>query len=55
MSPIDAAISDLASQDAPNIAATAKKYGINRSTLSRRWRGKTGSLKDHIDSISLLT
>ena len=52
---IDAAICDLESQDAPNITATAKRHNVDRSTLSRRWRGKTSSREDHIDSISLLT
>jgi hypothetical protein len=55
MRPIDAAISDLASQDVPNIRATAEKHHVNRSTLSRRWRRKTGSWEDHIDSMWLLT
>jgi hypothetical protein len=55
MGSIQDAISDLESQEFPNIAATAKKHHVNRSTLSRRWRGETGSLEDHIDSVSLLT
>ena len=55
MGSIDAAIDDLASQSAPNIAATATKHDVDRSTLSRRWRGKTGSREDHVDSMSLLT
>src|SRR4051812_2355000 len=55
MQPIDAAINDLASQEAPNIAATAKRHNVNRSTLSRRWRGKIGSWEDYVDSMSLLT
>jgi hypothetical protein len=25
---------------------TAEKYGVNRSTLGRRWRGRTGSRKE---------
>jgi hypothetical protein len=37
------AITDLQSQDRPNIAATARKYRIARETLSKRFRGKTGS------------
>ncbi|KIX04029.1 uncharacterized protein Z518_07582 [Rhinocladiella mackenziei CBS 650.93] len=45
----------VASQDAPNIAATAKRHNVDRSTLSRRWRRKTGSWEDHVDSMSLLT
>jgi AraC-like DNA-binding protein len=40
------AIDDLESQNRPNIAATAKKWKIDRSTLSRRFRGKTGSKEE---------
>ena len=36
------AIADLKSQDRPNIAATARKYQLDRTTLSRRFRGETG-------------
>ena len=43
---IQAAIADLESQDRPNIAATARKYGVARETLSKRFRGKTGSNRD---------
>ena len=39
---IEAAIEDLKSQDRPNIAETARKHNIDRSTLSRRFRGETG-------------
>jgi hypothetical protein len=28
---------------------TAEKYGVNRSTLGRRWRGRTGSRKEGYD------
>jgi hypothetical protein len=37
------AIADLDSQLLPNYNATAKKYGLNRSTLSRRHQGKQQS------------
>jgi hypothetical protein len=40
------AIADLRTQDCPNIAATAKKYKLDRSTLSRRFRGEIGTIKD---------
>jgi hypothetical protein len=40
---IEAAIADLESQDRQNIAATAKKWGVARETLSKRFRGKTVS------------
>ena len=43
MGSIDEAIADLKSQSHPNITATAKKHGVNRSTLSRRFRGITQS------------
>jgi hypothetical protein len=33
----------------------AKKYGVDRSTLSRRFRGKTGSKKAKYDSQQFLT
>jgi hypothetical protein len=39
---IKAAIANLESQEAINYAATTKKWNIDRSTLSRRFRGKTG-------------
>ena len=55
MGSIEDAIRDLASQDTPNIAATARRHNVERSTLSRRWRGKTASWEDHVDSVSLLT
>jgi hypothetical protein len=37
------ALADLESQDRPNYQATADKYQLNRSTLSRRARGKQRS------------
>jgi Tc5 transposase DNA-binding domain len=40
---IEAAIADLESQDHQNIAATAKKWGVARETLSKRFRGETVS------------
>lgn len=40
------AIEDLRSQKRPNIQATAKKYSLDRSTLSRRFRGKTTSRQE---------
>ena len=35
------AIDDLNSQEIPNLAATAKKYDIVRSTLQRRFKSQT--------------
>jgi hypothetical protein len=45
------AIADLKSQDHPNIAATARKYQLARQTLSNRFRGVTGSVKDAISNV----
>ena len=53
MDSITAAINDLKLQDKPNIAATAKRYEVERSTLSRRFRGVTES-KDHANQELLL-
>ena len=38
---ITKALADLANQDPPNYSATAKKYGVDRNTLSRRHKGQT--------------
>ena len=54
MSPIELAIEDLNSQEVPHIAETAEKYGVKRSTLLRRWRGKTVSREDYRENKSLL-
>jgi hypothetical protein len=43
---IKLAIEEIHNSDAPNITAIAKKYDIDRSTLSRRVRGVTRSRKD---------
>ena len=40
---IEAAIADLESQERTNYAATATKWGLKRETLSKRFRGETGS------------
>jgi Tc5 transposase DNA-binding domain len=47
---IPEAIADLETQEVPNIAATAKKYGLDRTTLSRRWRGKTVSMEECVST-----
>lgn len=54
MGAIEDAIDDLNSQAKPNITATAKKYGCNRSTLSKRYRGVTGSKETADDQQRLL-
>jgi hypothetical protein len=41
MTPIDNALAELVSSEAPNISATARAYGIHSSTLNRRWNGRS--------------
>jgi len=55
MASIEAALADLALQDSPNYTATAKKFNINRSTLSRRHRGKTAFVKESKQTTSILS
>jgi hypothetical protein len=44
---INEAIVDLETQDRPDIAATAKKKNrVERTTLSSRFRGKTGTIQE---------
>ena len=43
---IEQAIDDLISQKKPNVAATAKKYNIVRTTLMRRYKGQTSSAEE---------
>jgi hypothetical protein len=43
---IQAATTDLESQDRVNYAAITRKWEIDRSTLSRRHRGETGPHRD---------
>jgi hypothetical protein len=43
---ITKAIADLEAQNRPNIAATAKKWQIARETLSKRFRGETGTREE---------
>jgi hypothetical protein len=55
MDPIDAALDALRLQSKPNYTQTAKEYGVERSTLSRRHRNITGSKADGYDNQSFLT
>jgi hypothetical protein len=55
MGAIDLALAALQSSEVINYAATAKEYGVDRSTLSRRHRGVTGSKAQATDTKSLLT
>jgi transposase-like protein len=43
---IESAITDLESQSRLNYSAIAKKWGIERTTLSRRYRGQTGTRQE---------
>ena len=42
MDSIEAALADLKLQETLNYTVTAKKYRVDRTTLSRRRRGVTG-------------
>jgi hypothetical protein len=53
---IELAIADLESQESLNYTVTAKKWNIDRSTLSRRHRGVTGSKDDqYLYAVKALT
>ena len=43
MGKIKDAIAELHLQEKKNIQAMADKHGVNRSTLSKRFNGKTGN------------
>ncbi|HEV7738334.1 MAG TPA: transposase [Chlamydiales bacterium] len=55
MAPIDEALAELVLYDKPNISATARKYEIDRSTLSRRFRGVTVPAADAHQNLGLLS
>jgi len=55
MTSIEAALADLALQDSSNYTATAKKFNINRSTLSRRHRDKTVFVKKSKQTTSIFS
>ena len=58
MDPIEAAIKAVESlniDEAPNYAKVARDFGVDRSTLSRRHRGKTGSQAEKNEEQSFLT
>ena len=51
MAPIDdalAALKSLKLGEQPNFTQVADKYGCERSTLSKRWRGVQGSMAQKI-------
>ena len=57
MAPIDdalAALKSLQLREEPNLTQVAEKYGCNRSTLSKRWRGVQGSMAQKIENQRLL-
>jgi len=51
MAPIDEALADLESQDVLNYSATARKYGVCRSTLTRRHKGQTVSKQEFLSEV----
>jgi len=55
MTSIEAALADLALQESFNYTATAKKFNVNQSTLSRRHRGKTIFVKKSKQTTSILS
>ena len=55
MSPIDAAIDDLKSQKTPLFRATAKKYGVDKQTLWRRFYGESLSTQEYHETRQLLS
>jgi hypothetical protein len=55
MGSVEEALDDLRSQKKPNILQTAKKHNVDRTTLSRRWNGVTGSKRAGYDAQRLLT
>ena len=55
MKPIELALAALESQGVIDYSATAREFGVDRTTLSRRHRGLTSSRDSATDSCSLLT
>ena len=45
-SQISAALADLGTQEVPNFGGTAKKYNVNRITLTRRFRKIQGTRQE---------
>jgi hypothetical protein len=44
------AITDLETQERPNIKATAEKYKVERKTLENRWKGKSVSIEKAVST-----
>ena len=55
MDPIDAALQDLREQTKPNISATSRKYSVDYTMLSRRYRGVQGSKAEKHENQGLLS
>jgi transcriptional regulator with XRE-family HTH domain len=55
MASIDEAIAILRSSDQLPIAEVARRFNVNRSTLSKRFQGKTASLSKRAESNQLLS
>jgi hypothetical protein len=55
MASIDKAIGFLKSSESENISEAARKFNVNRSTLSKRFRGKTRSTAQGYQTQQLLT
>ena len=55
MGKIEDAIAELHLQDKKNIQAMADKHGVNQSTLSKQFNGKTGSKVNSYNSQKILT
>ena len=49
MDQIEQAVADLKLQDKPNIQATANKFNINHTTLSRHWHSVQQLKEDGYD------
>ncbi|KAF2806119.1 uncharacterized protein BDZ99DRAFT_539619 [Mytilinidion resinicola] len=50
MDPLEEAIEEAILTEGKNLTAIAKKHGVDRSTLSRRYHGVTGSKADSYDT-----
>ena len=49
------ALADLHLQEHPNISETARRHGVERSKLSKHWRGVQVSMEEYRESRSYMT
>jgi len=49
------ALADLHLQEHPNISETARRHGVERSKLSKHWRGVQVSMEEYYESRSYIT